>query len=129
MFSPNSGSVNSAADDVSDGTVNSLAGVAGIFAAGGCAGAAACDGAGGFEATAGASALAGEGTRPLDPFSTVKTTWPTLTFSPCLTRTSFTVPLTFEGTSTTALSVSSSMTGCPSATTAPGAIMSRTKSP
>src|SRR6202042_1061546 len=38
-------------------------------------------------------------------------------------------PLIVEGTSTTALSVSSSMTGWPSETLAPGAIISRTRSP
>ncbi len=63
------------------------------------------------------------------PFSTVKITWPTLTFCPSLTRISFTVPLTDEGTSTTALSVSSSMTGWPSVTVAPGEIIRRTRSP
>ncbi len=44
------------------------------------------------------------------PFSTVKITWPTLIFWPSLTRISLTVPVTEEGTSTTALSVSSSIT-------------------
>src|SRR5262249_34099584 len=63
------------------------------------------------------------------PFSTVKMTCPTLSLSPSLTRISFTTPLTDEGTSMTALSVSSSMTGWPSFTSAPGAIIRRTKSP
>ena len=61
--------------------------------------------------------------------SRVKITCPTLTFSPSLTRTSFTTPLTEEGTSTTALSVSSSITGWPSDTFAPGEIIRRTRSP
>src|SRR5579862_6755271 len=55
--------------------------------------------------------------------------WPTLILSHSLTRISFTVPLTDEGTSTTALSVSSSMTACPPLSPAPGATFSRTKSP
>jgi hypothetical protein len=63
------------------------------------------------------------------PFSTVKMTWPTLSLSPSFTRTSLTFPLTDEGTSMTALSVSSSITGWPSFTSAPGAIIRRTKSP
>src|SRR5215468_2023771 len=63
------------------------------------------------------------------PFSTVKMTCPTLSLSPSLTRISCTTPLTEEGTSITALSVSSSMTGWPSFTSAPGEIMSRTRSP
>ena len=41
----------------------------------------------------------------------------------------FHTPLTDDGTSTTALSVSSSITGWPSATFEPGAIISRTRSP
>src|SRR3989442_1963347 len=53
----------------------------------------------------------------------------TLTFSPSLTRISLTVPLTEDGTSTIALSVSNSMTGSPSVMLAPGAIISRTRSP
>jgi hypothetical protein len=53
------------------------------------------------------------------PFS-VKISWPTLIFSPSLTLTSLTIPLTDDGTSTTAFSVSSSMTGWPSETLAPG---------
>ena len=52
--------------------------------------------------------------------SSVKMTSPTLTFCPSLTLISRTTPLTVEGTSTTALSVSSSMTGWPSETVAPG---------
>ena len=40
-----------------------------------------------------------------------------------------TTPLTVDGTSTTALSVSSSITGCPSETRTPGEIISRTRSP
>ena len=39
------------------------------------------------------------------------------------------VPLTDEGTSTTALSVSSSITGSPSVMLAPGLIIKRTRSP
>src|SRR5206468_207596 len=61
--------------------------------------------------------------------STVKMTWPTLILSPSLTRISCTVPLTDEGTSTTALSVSSSMTDWPALTAAPGATIRRTRSP
>ena len=63
------------------------------------------------------------------PLSTVKITWPTLTFCPSLTRISFTVPVIDEGTSTTALSVSSSITGWPSVMVAPGEIIRRTSSP
>ena len=59
----------------------------------------------------------------------MKITWPTLTVSPCLTFTSLTSPLTDEGTSTTALSVSSSMIGWPSVTITPGEIIRRTRSP
>ena len=74
----------------------------------------------------------GEGARatlPPAPFSKVKITWPTLIFSPSFTRISFTTPLTVDGTSTTALSVSSSITAWPSVMAAPGEIISRTKSP
>jgi hypothetical protein len=39
------------------------------------------------------------------------------------------VPVTDEGTSTTALSVSSSITGSPSVMLAPGLIIKRTRSP
>jgi hypothetical protein len=46
-----------------------------------------------------------------EPPSRVKITWPTLIFSPSLTLISLTTPLTDDGTSTTALSVSSSITG------------------
>ena len=63
------------------------------------------------------------------PPSRVKITWPTLIFSPSLTLISLTVPVTEDGTSTTALSVSSSMTGWPSETLEPGEIISRTRSP
>src|SRR6266576_526101 len=56
-------------------------------------------------------------------------TCPTFTLSPCFTRTSFTSPLTDEGTSTTAFSVSNSMTAWPSDILAPGEIISRTRSP
>src|SRR5208283_4946041 len=81
---------------------------------------AAADSAGcGFSATGAAAPL----------LSAVKTNWPTFIFSPSLTRISFTVPLTDEGTSTTALSVSSSITAWPSLTAAPGAIIRRTRSP
>jgi len=73
---------------------------------------------------AGAACFAGRA-----PFSTVKMTCPTLSLSPSLTRISPTVPVTDEGTSTTALSVSSSMTGWPSVTLAPGLISRRTRSP
>ena len=48
---------------------------------------------------------------------------------PSLTLISLTVPVTEDGTSTTALSVSSSMTGWPSETFVPGEIISRTRSP
>src|SRR5579863_2625511 len=74
---------------------------------------------------AGSAATAAEVPLP----SAVKTTWPTLILSPCLTKISFTVPLIDEGTSTTALSVSSSITAWPSLTAAPGAIIKRTRSP
>ena len=63
------------------------------------------------------------------PFSTVKMTWPTRSLSPSFTRISPTVPVTDDGTSTTALSVSSSITGSPSAMLAPGLIIRRTRSP
>jgi hypothetical protein len=59
----------------------------------------------------------------------VKITWPTLIFSPSLTFTSFTTPETEDGTSTTALSVSNSITGWPSDTRVPGEIIKRTRSP
>ena len=49
-----------------------------------------------------------------------------LTFFTLISRT---IPLTVEGTSTTALSVSSSMTGWPSETVVPGEIIKRTRSP
>ena len=48
---------------------------------------------------------------PPAPSLSVRTTCPTLTLSPVLTFTSPTVPLTFDGTSMVALSVSSSSTG------------------
>ena len=63
------------------------------------------------------------------PPSSVKMTCPTFIFSPSLTLTSFTTPLTDDGTSTTALSVSSSITGWPSETRAPGETIRRTRSP
>ena len=63
------------------------------------------------------------------PFSTVKMTCPTRNLSPSFTRTSPIVPVTDEGTSTTALSVSSSITGSPSAMLPPGLIIKRTRSP
>ena len=56
----------------------------------------------------------------VEPLSSVKITCPTLILSPCLTLISFTVPVTDDGTSTTALSVSSSITGWPSEIFAPG---------
>src|ERR1700692_3405852 len=56
-------------------------------------------------------------------------TCPALIFSPSFTFTSLTTPLTDDGTSTTALSVSNSMTGWPSETLAPGEIIKRTRSP
>ena len=56
------------------------------------------------------------------PSSTVKITCPTFSLSPSLTRMSFTIPATEDGTSTTALSVSSSITGWPSFTVLPGAM-------
>src|SRR5580700_3541683 len=62
-------------------------------------------------------------------FSNVKITCPTLILSPCFTGIACTVPVTDDGTSTTALSVSSSITGCPSVTLDPGEIMSLTSSP
>src|SRR5208282_6688049 len=61
------------------------------------------------------SAFAGAAT----PSATVKITCPTRSLSPSFTRTSPTVPVTDDGTSTTALSVSSSMTGSPSLMLAP----------
>src|SRR5206468_12968018 len=61
--------------------------------------------------------------------SRVKITCPSLIFSPSLTLTSFTTPVTEEGTSTTALSVSNSHTGWPSETLVPGEIIRRTRSP
>src|SRR5580658_8917726 len=63
------------------------------------------------------------------PFSTVKITCPTRSLSPSFTRISPTVPVTDDGTSTTALSVSSSITGSPSAMLPPGLIIKRTRSP
>ena len=50
----------------------------------------------------------------------MKITWPTLILSPSLTRISCTVPLTEDGTSTTALSVSNSITDWPALTLRPG---------
>src|ERR1700683_3588718 len=63
------------------------------------------------------------------PPSSVKITCPTLIFSPSFTLTSLITPLTDDGTSTTALSVSNSITGWPSETLAPGVIIRRTRSP
>src|SRR5208282_6431077 len=63
------------------------------------------------------------------PPSRVKITCPTFIFSPSFTFTSLTTPVTDDGTSTTALSVSSSMTGWPSETFVPGATIKRTRSP
>src|ERR1700733_1815134 len=136
MFSPSSGSLNSAAtrglgagplEIVSrDGAAatavpgcddaGSTGGLRSTWAGGVCVGGCAVD------------RLASVAFAP-DPFSTVKITWPTLTFSPSLTRISCTFPLTDDGTSTTALSVSSSITAWPSLTVAPGAIIRRTRSP
>src|SRR5260370_23253736 len=120
MFSPSSGSLNSVTSAASD-----TAAGAGV----GATSAGACDfGAGdgafcaeGEAAGAGAAAFAGDAARATlpEPLSTVKITWPTLIFSPSLTRTSFTTPLIDEGTSTTTLSVSSSITDWPSNTFAP----------
>ena len=133
MFSPSSGRTNSEAEA-------EVATAGGACAGADCAGAAAggAFAAGGVCATGGAGGSAGLGSAGAlasaafaDPrrFPRVKMTWPTLSLSPSFTRISFIVPLTEEGTSTTALSVSSSITGWPSVTLAPGEIISRTKSP
>src|SRR5580698_1113675 len=117
MFSPSSGSL------------NSLRAVASVARRAGAGAAAVCvDGAAGAGAAfvAGAEVCFAGATAPL---STVKITWPTLTFCPSLTRISFIVPVTDEGTSTTALSVSSSITGWPSVMVEPGEIIRRTSSP
>src|SRR6266849_1082429 len=129
MFSPNSGSLNSLAPAAEDGEADWV----GDDATAGCAsawGGAADFGAGVFSTGtfAGAFGSAGLAFAPT-PFSTVKMTCPTLIFWPSLTRISFTVPVTEDGTSTTALSVSSSITGWPSITLAPGEIIRRTSSP
>src|SRR6266478_5232620 len=125
MFSPSSGNLKSVAPPAAGasedgGTAGRDSAWAGGLAtgAGGSAGAFA---AGALDSTAFALGPA--------PFSTVKITWPTFTFWPSLTRISLTVPLTDDGTSTTALSVSNSMTGCPSVTLAPSETISRTRSP
>src|SRR5882724_6290821 len=143
MFSPNSGSLNSlapvaangaeAAED--EGLASAGTGVA-VFAAGAEEG----FDADGFAGTFGSAVLPSGALLSLvlsspvltlapAPFSTVKMTWPTLIFCPSLTRISFTVPVTEDGTSTTALSVSNSITGWPSVTLAPGEIIRRTRSP
>src|SRR6202022_5158741 len=116
MFSPSSGSRNSLA------LTTGVAGGDGAGRASGFDGAGIAVGATDFSAGALAVSALGSTIFVLAPapFSTVKITWPTLTFSPSLTRISFTVPLTEDGTSTTALSVSNSMTGWPSLTIPPG---------
>src|SRR5712692_7863534 len=134
MFSPSSGSLKSVTSVVSDAgadTGDADAAADGAFCAG--------DVVGDTEGEVAAVGFAGEGpvrlrsglvrAAPPAPFSTVKITWPTLIFSPSLTRTSLIVPLTDDGTSITALSVSSSITAWPSVTLAPGEIISRTRSP
>src|SRR6201993_1880058 len=130
MFSPSSGSLNSPAPGVFEGALD----------AAGCDGAAATPfeaaGPAGFSffsfgvgAGAGVAAWLGAAQALASAPSTVKITWPTLILSPSMTRISCTVPLTDEGTSTTALSVSSSMTDCPALTGAPGSTINRTRSP
>ena len=61
--------------------------------------------------------------------STLIMACPTATVSPCCTRISVTVPLIEEGTSITALSVSSSMTGWSSTSVSPTATSTLTTSP
>src|SRR2546423_309180 len=132
IFSPNSGSLNSPSPErdpmgaVGPATCEVRTScLIGSVAAGAGAGA----GFGGAFVGPGAAAWAGGageafGSAP----STVKITWPTLILSPSLTRISCTVPLTDDGTSTTALSVSNSITDWPLSTFAPGATITRTKS-
>src|SRR5215469_3104046 len=130
MFSPSSGSLNSPADDAGAGLGEGATERAGVDPGPGgaelvCwgAGAAAL---GTFCTAAGLAAAAGD--FPSAP-STVKITWPTLILSPSFTRISCTVPLTEDGTSTTALSVSNSITDWPAFTVVPGDTINRTRSP
>src|SRR6266702_2229237 len=121
MFSPNSGSLNSVTSAASEGTAGAAVTDAGAERTGSAAFAGADSGGAAWAAVVfsvfGSAAGGADAARfPPAPFSTVKITWPTLIFSPSFTRTSFTTPLTDEGTSTTALSVSSSITGSPSET-------------
>src|SRR6266849_3050943 len=121
MFSPSSGNLNSLTSAASDTAAGTGGGTTEAeFCDFGWRGAAFCTE--GEAAGADAAAFAGEAARatPPEPLSKVKITWPTLIFSPSLTRTSFTTPLTEDGTSTTAFSVSSSITDWPSETVAPG---------
>src|SRR5713101_504160 len=123
MFSPSSGNLNSVTSADVDGRAGGGSGDATVAGCPFGAGDATC-GAAGVAGFIGEAALA-----PPEPLSTVKITCPTLIFSPSLTRTSLTTPLTDDGTSTTALSVSSSITGSPSDTVFPGETISRTRSP
>src|SRR5580700_5329739 len=127
MFSPSSGSLNSLGPEmVARDEAGAEAGGAGGCAGGDDTAGASCEAGAGAAAAALAADSAGALTSAP---STVNMTWPTLILSPSFTRISCTVPLTDEGTSTTALSVSSSMTDWPALTVAPGATMRRTRSP
>src|SRR5271169_817332 len=123
MFSPSSGNLKSVAPLGAGAGAAEAAGRASAWAGGFVTGAGSS---GAFAAGALGSSVF---TLAPAPFSTVKMTCPTFTFCPSLTRISLTVPLTEDGTSTTALSVSSSMTGWPSETLAPSETISRTRSP
>ena len=69
------------------------------------------------------------GAAPFAPSSKVKIGWSTATVSPALTRISLMVPLTVEGTSKTALSVSSSKTDWSCSMVSPGATRSLATTP
>src|SRR6202795_5338757 len=98
MFSPSAGSLNSETSLLSEGTIG--AGVVAVLDADwvGFAGEGAVSGAAvagfGSDLAAGTLGARASARLPPAPFSTVTITWPTLIFSPCLTRTSLTVPLT-----------------------------------
>src|SRR5690242_15861817 len=127
MFSPSSGNLNSLAPELAGALGGGLAGFGG---AGGVLSFAADAGLGSSAGGAAGAACAGFGLEPLASApSTVNITWPTLILSPSLTLMSLMTPVTDDGTSTTALSVSSSMTDWPAFTVAPGATIRRTRSP
>ena len=96
----------------SSGSRSSVSAGSALVGAGAGGGGAGAVGAGAVAAALGAGAAsAGAGSAPSPSASTVRMTWPTAARSPLPTSIEAMVPLTDDGTSMTALSVSSSING------------------